>query len=67
MAHTDKKQIVVGRLGDGLMFTVKDPSGEILFECIEPFRSWGISRCANWIKRYNEKENEVEDDTESEN
>lgn len=56
MEHTNKKQIVVGKLGDGLMFSVKDSSGEILYECTEPFRAWGINRCAEFIRTYNEEQ-----------
>lgn len=63
MARSDKKQIVVSKFGDSNMFTIKDKNDEILYECIEPFRRWGIDRCAQWIKRYNEnlEKEEVED------
>jgi len=71
MDRAEKKQIVVGKLGESLLFTVKNKNGDVLFECYEPVKRWGIDRCANWIRQYNssieeEKEEKEEKDAESE-
>ena len=48
-----KKKVNVSQLGQTFLFSVLNEEDEIVFECIEPFRNWGINRCGEWIRRYN--------------
>lgn len=61
---SEKKTIKVSKLGETIFFQVMDSNKEILFECTDIIRNWGISRCADWIRRYNEEHDETKESSE---